>query len=591
MQTYREKRHQEMKTNLARDQQEPEYQQIEKAASITLAISDAAMDTARIIIVDSIKQAVIRSLIDELDGASSEFWHIPMRNYWIEPEIPLEFDGLNMFVKSIFFCSGDEATIALAKSKSPAASHPMIEQMAAFQKMCMVDVADEFGDIIFSFHYNPDRKKWGYTDAFHICPWGQCVPPGKIGTKAPCNECELIRGYLTSYLCAAIHTDRAERNEISEDTAPAENRAENTQDIDPVLINLVKAANQSASMLERSLVPAFIKNYAQLERETLDYLRNKRAANFEVQATKLLFLFQKEGIKNSRIIIISEEAQDLIEQEIQARGGVLSEELQALIPPAQPDTWIKLARPLTMPGTTWDAGILYINKPNDTRIMKYVMPDLSPDLRPIAERLREVSEQKTPQFCTDIIDPNHLRVKFSLEYRAGEKWLGSEEQHTCAYNRRDCTWKKMCLECQYIFKYLHAYIAMILKAHAGEFATEIHEDTERVKVERKQHKSSSNKKKRTPPSWQDRRIYTLNVDISKRIIPTTSAAGNTQEEQEQHEPRPNWLKIHNPNDIETEEKVQGAYQRYGQWIIPKKKRPYRKLKPGVAPIHIQHMKA
>jgi hypothetical protein len=509
------------------------------------------------------------------------------RPFWIECEKPITITGVPLVIQGLLFARPSDPLVKKAFLSQGYNPH-LLEQKAL--QFWGVDLVSDQGMVNFNFVWT--GRSWSINSS-HDCPFGQCTTTEIVRGRA-CQTCQTCYKWAAMWLGTVLlartghfqEIRREERALHSERMTPTNGPQRHIIELNyEVLTSTIvheepTPAPIALRRLQASGLPAFLDAYRRQESRRIEEMKRGSGSPFEIRATQLLTVFQVEVLKSSKILLIPDHAQRMIEQKIKEYGGVDGPRIPTLLPSiSSRSLWIKLANPLSIAGALWKADALFLSQSNDPKVIEKIMPLLDdPRMREMAQRLR--NEPK--EFALDVIDTDK-RVQFTLAYKPGERFLPSSDSHQCHYHAPGCGQQgQICPACRKVLELISGYFSMILLARSGEFAEFlIIEETERVKREepdlpadpsRSQKKRKTKKKHRQATTWEDRTISTLTVKVSQKVVVEECDAD------EKRQGHPHWMKLHKQEDIESYQAVQPSYLRNGKRITPKVARQWYKLK-------------
>ncbi len=509
------------------------------------------------------------------------------RPFWIECEKPITITGVPLVIQGLLFAKPSDPLVKKAFLSQGYSPHLLEQKSLQFWG---VDLVSDQGMVIFNFVWT--GRSWRINSS-HDCPFGQCIPTEIVRGRA-CQTCQACYKWAAMWLGTVLlartghfqEIRREERALHAEQMTPIDGSQRHIIELNYEVLTSTSVHEESTPApialrrLQASGLPAFIDTYRRQEARRIEEMKRDGGSTFEIRAMQLLTVFQVEVLKSSKILLIPDHAQRMIEQKIQEYGGVDGPRIPTLLTSiSSRSLWIKLANPLGIAGAPWKADALFWSQSNDPKVIEKIMPLLNdPRMREMAQRLR--NEPK--EFALDVIDTDK-RVQFTLAYEPGERFLPSRDSHQCHYHSPGCGQQGLiCPACRKVLELISGYFSMILLARSGEFAEFlIIEETERVKREepdvpadpsRSPKKPKTKKKHRQATTWEDRTISTMTVKVSQKVVVEECEAD------EKRQGHPHWMKLHKEEDIESYQAVQPSYLRNGKRIFPKVARQWYKLK-------------
>jgi hypothetical protein len=277
----------------------------------TKAIHEAQMKLCRRLFVDEAQARVMKTFMKNLKAVPDRneiLFPMRLRSTWLEFAEPLDVESIPFQLQGMLLVGSEPEIFEEAKRNSPQRWHAMLDaNLKEFSANWGVDVIDAYGQVVFSFRYWPlaTQDQWKVSD-FHICPWQKCQRGDQPGTEQECKQCEQLRHFLLSALCVILWLNPLMPGEGVDYSTPIDTQA--TQE--------ARAPKSKGTLLERSMLPAFLESYKEHEAKQIAQMRGNGADAFTIRATKVTYLFQRQMIQGCKIIYIDADGQDFIELDI-----------------------------------------------------------------------------------------------------------------------------------------------------------------------------------------------------------------------------------------------------------------------------------
>lgn len=244
---------------------------------------------------------------------------------------------------------------------------------------------------------------------------------------------------------------------------------------------------------------------------------------------------------------------------------------------------------ITIPNLPFKIQAFILAQPADPQVLDIIKRSVSREFGEIADAIK--SKYSADWWSVDVADTENT-VRFSFQWSPEMGWGLITDQRNCHICPSgncvgvDGFLVSPCVMCQAIFSIFRFIVCVVLLAEQGELQEEVlvveHEEEE-VYWEHPGEKSMRRGTRNVS------RVITRTVDMSQRVRIRSEEDEDEDENNDRPSPSPSYAELHefwvnhyDPEQIDPNKRRQGEYtRRNGTHVVPKRERPYPKLKSGV----------